>query len=104
MSKFLLNAIVNCETEKEMEQVVDLIKGTEVKTEAVRAAIEDAQRQGFASGKGVILNHDPTKEVGKVIKFNSSTIGFYTGDRYPIVVKFERGTFEYSADNLTLVE
>jgi len=35
--------------------------------------------------------------------FNTSSIGFYTGDRYPIIVKFKRGTFEYGADDLRLI-
>lgn len=103
MSKFLLEALMSCKNQDEITQICDIAKNTKKTNMSVNQAIHKSKEKGFKVGKRVILNHDPDKEVGEVVDFNTSTIGFYTGDRYPIIVKFERGTFEYNPDNLTLI-
>ena len=102
MSKVLLESILNCESKKELAGLWDIVKNSKTAITEVGIAIEDAQRLGFASGKKVMLSNDPIREVGVVTGFNTSTVGFYTGDRYPIIVKWKRGTFEYGAGSLTL--
>lgn len=98
----LLAAIKGCENETELTQVCDLIKEMKKPLEAVTNAVADSIAQGFIIGKKVKMVGDD--EVGEIMKYNLSTVGFYTGDRYPIIVKFKRGTFEYSVESLTLVE
>jgi hypothetical protein len=104
MSNVLLNAVANCKTERQFEQIVDFAKDTMVTEEAVEQAIENAKKLGFKVGSEVMMLGDPDKELGEVVRFNTSTIGFGTGDRYPVIVKFERGTFEYSVESLILFE
>jgi len=99
----LLQAVMNCQSERELGQVHDLIKGTRVTKEAVEASIEKAKQLGFKEGGKVIFNNDKT-DVGVMLRFNTSTVGFYTGDRYPLIVKFERGTFEYETDSIQPIE
>jgi hypothetical protein len=103
MSAILLNAIASCETEGQLEQVYELVKETKVTEKAVANAIKEAQRKGIKVGGKVMFYGDKT-DIGKVLRFNTSTVGFYTGDRYPVVVEFKRGTFEYEIDGLTPLE
>jgi len=103
MSEILLNSVASCKTQHELNQIHDLVKQTKVSKEDVDEAIKDAKSKGFEIGTRVIFFDDHT-DIGKVVKFNTSTIGFYTGDRYPIIVKFERGTFEYDAECLTPIK
>ena len=103
MSSILLEAIVNCKNTQELTNVLDLAKDTKTTTKSIKKAIHDSKAKGFKIGKGVMLKHDPSNEIGKVVNFNTSTVGFYTGDYYPIIVKFERGTFEYGLNSLTII-
>jgi len=67
-----------------------------------KIAIREAKKIGFVIGvKTKILNDD---EVGVIVGYNNDTSGFYPGSRYPILVKFERGTFEYAPGDLKLVQ
>jgi len=100
----ILHAIKACKTTAELNQISDFVKETKVEPTSVHEAIKQSKALGFEPGKKVMMKGDIDKEVGKVVKFNISTVGFYTGDRYPIIVKFERGTFEYGPDSLMLVE
>ena len=101
MSEILLSAVVNCKTERELTQVADITKATRVSKESVELAVKNAKKEGFAVGKRVIMYDDP--EVGEIVRFNTATVGFESGDRYPIVVKFKRGTFPFNTDALTLI-
>jgi len=98
----LLQAVTNCKSERELGQIHDLIKDTRVTKETVNTAVEKAKSQGFAIGSKVMFYNDKT-DIGEVVAFNTSTMGFGTGDRYPVIVKFERGTFEYGTDCLTIL-
>lgn len=104
MTKLFLDAILKCKNEKEVTQVWDMAKETKVNPDNVMKAINEAKNLGFDIGEKVIMKGDPFDEEGEILRFNSSSIGFSSGDRYPIIVKFERGTFEYSVDSLILVE
>ena len=66
----------------------------------VNKAIEEAKALGFVPGAEVTLNSDD--EVGRVVGYNEAVGGFYSGSRYPIIVEFERGTYEYSLTDLVL--
>jgi len=68
----------------------------------MRSAIADAKEKGFVIGAKVKLLKD--KEVGEVVGYNEATGGFYPGSRYPLIVKFERGTFEYGPGLLKLAK
>ena len=70
--------------------------------QTMRAAIEKAKELGFVPGAPVRWMDDP--EIGEVISYNESIGSFYPGSRYPVRVKFVRGTFEYGLEDLTLVE
>ena len=64
--------------------------------------IAKAKELGFVPGAKVKLSHDP--EVGEMVEYNEETGGFYPGSRYPVIIKFERGTYEYSLEQLVLVK
>lgn len=64
--------------------------------------LEKAKKLGLVPGAKVKLWHDD--EIGEIMGYNTSIGGFYSGTRYPIVVKFERGTFEYSIEGLKLIK
>jgi hypothetical protein len=66
-------------------------------------AIKEAQKRGFVIGAKVKLPYSDTPEVGVVVGYNQTPNGFYSGDRYPVLVKFERGTFEYGISEKELV-
>lgn len=68
----------------------------------IRDAIMHAITMGFVIGSKVTRTA-PSAEVGEVIGYNTSD-GLYNGDRYPIVVKFESGVFEYGVESLDLKE
>lgn len=64
--------------------------------------IAKAKELGFVEGAKAKLSHDD--EVGEVVGHNEAIGGFYPRSRYPVIIKFKRGTFEYSLDQLELVE
>ena len=66
--------------------------------------IAKAKALGFVEGAKVKMSYDDKNEIGKVVGYNQSTGGFYPSSRYPVLVKFERGTFEYGLESLELVE
>jgi hypothetical protein len=65
-------------------------------------AIQEAKENGFVIGKKVKLTHD--KEIGIVVGYNENPISGYPTARYPIMVQFERGKFEYTVRELKLVK
>ncbi len=103
MTTEILNALKLCNSQKEVDQVIDLAKTTTVSSDSVKKAIRECEQQGFKPECKVMMVGDPDKEIGKLIKFNNSTIGFYAGNQYPMIVKFDRGTFEFGIDELTLI-
>jgi len=60
--------------------------------------VAKAKELGFVPGAKVKLSHDA--EVGEVVSYNKAIGGFYPGSRYPVLIKFERGTFEYTLEQL----
>lgn len=64
-------------------------------------AFLDAIAHGFVIGAKV--TRLISTEVGEVLGLNT-TDGIYHGERYPIVVKFESGIFEYAVSDLELKE
>ncbi|MFC1617803.1 hypothetical protein ACFL2B_00820 [Patescibacteria group bacterium] len=64
--------------------------------------IAKAQEQGFTIGAKVKLSHLP--EVGEIVGYNEEAGGLFPGSRCPVIIKFERGEFEYSLDQAELVE
>ncbi|MHA1233340.1 MAG: hypothetical protein ACTSPQ_22175 [Candidatus Helarchaeota archaeon] len=44
-----------------------------------------------------------TRVINKDVEKSINDSKTNTGDRYPIIVKFKRGTFEYGADDLRLI-
>ncbi len=68
----------------------------------MRNAIQAAKELGFIPGAKVKLSHGP--EVGEIVGYNESVGGFYPGSRYPVLIEFKRGTFEYVTDQLRLVK
>lgn len=79
------------------------MRGREPTPEAVAEAVKFAQEAGFVLEAPVRLQGNVNGEIGKVAGYNERTAGFYPGTRYPILVKFERGTFEYGPEVLELV-
>ncbi|MFZ2193650.1 MAG: hypothetical protein WAV31_05390 [Candidatus Moraniibacteriota bacterium] len=63
--------------------------------------VAKAKGLGFVPGAKAKLSHDA--EVGEVVGYNEAVGGFYPGSRYPVIIKFDRGTFEYSLEQLELV-
>lgn len=104
MTQFILDALFQCNSEKEVEQLADLFKETKVPLDIVKDKIEQCKEAGFDIGSKVIMASDPKKEIGKVLRFNETSAGFYTGSRYPLVVEFKRGTFQYALEEMILVE
>ncbi len=96
-----LGAIVGVRDEKEREQLHDLLKSTKQPEGVVEKAIQQARANGFVEGADVRMKGYP--EVGKIVRHNTVSWGFYSGDLYSIVVEFERGTFEYGEESLELV-
>jgi hypothetical protein len=90
-------------TKKDIIETWDLTKSTIVSKKIIRRVINTSKEKGFIIGEKVILSDDEDKEIGEIVAFNTCTIGHYTGDRFPIVVKFERGAFEYNRESLTLI-
>jgi hypothetical protein len=82
------------------DAVVDLLKATQQPMNEVEKAIKKAKALGFKRGVRVRLHGD--SEIGEVVGHNQKDRGFYSGDRYPILVKFEKGTFEYGVESLEL--
>jgi hypothetical protein len=70
--------------------------------QAVRAAIAQAQAQGFVPGARVRLADG---RLAIVQGPNPSAFGFFTGDAYPVLVRCEDLVFECAPDEgLTLVD
>lgn len=67
-----------------------------------KKAIREVKKMGFVIGTKAKISNDD--EAGVIVGYNNNTDGFYPGSRYPILVKFERGTFEYAPDDLKLVQ
>ncbi|MBI4114694.1 MAG: hypothetical protein HY445_02530 [Candidatus Niyogibacteria bacterium] len=65
-------------------------------------AIAEAKKRGFRPGTKAKLTHE--NEVGEVIGYNETADGPYPGSRYPILIKFKRGTYEYDLDQLELIK
>lgn len=87
-----------------IKPVIEEMKAKEPTAEAVAEAIQNAREAGFVLGAKVKLQGGgPDEEVGEVLGFNEQTLGLYNGVRYPIYVKWERGTFEYGPDALELI-
>lgn len=79
----------------------------EASVESVHESTESAQEHGFVIGAKVRLKHRTSlekEEIGEVIDHNKARESFYSGDRYPIRVKFERGEFEYAESDLELIK
>ncbi len=70
--------------------------------ENTKAAVDRARAAGFIPGASVRMIDNP--EVGQVVGYNEALDGVYPGNRYPIVVQFERGTFEYGVESLELAD
>jgi hypothetical protein len=70
--------------------------------EKMNNEVTKAKELGFIEGVKAKLSHTP--EIGEVVGYNEAVGGFYPGSRYPVLIKFERGTFEYSLDQLELVD
>jgi len=64
--------------------------------------VAKAKELGFVPGAKAKLSHDA--EVGEVVGYNEAVGGFYPGSKYPVLIKFERGTFEYGLEQLELVD
>lgn len=64
--------------------------------------VAKAKELGFVPGAKAKLSHDP--EIGEVLGYNEAIGGFYPGSRYPVIIKFERGTFEYSLEQIKLAD
>ena len=98
----LLKSLQSCKTEQELENLWDLIKQTKTANSIVEESIKKAKEAGFYPGCKVKMKGDD--EIGEMVGFNISNLGFYTGDRYPLLVKFERGIFEYSHEQFEVIE
>jgi hypothetical protein len=94
--------------EKQTEQLWDLLKpvfqemNDPKQKNETQSAITEAKRLGFVPGVRVKLINDD--EIGEVEGYNQAVGGFYSGSRYPILVRWERGVFEYGVNDLELVE
>jgi len=70
----------------------------------VVVAITQSIACGFVVGAKVTRT-PPSEEVGVVVGYNTShPSNLYGGSRYPIVVKFDSGRFEYGPESLHLRE
>jgi len=69
----------------------------------VQSSIALAIGAGYTITAPVVLAFDDAYEVGEVIGYNTRCHGFYDGERYPVIVEFARGTFEYGIDQLDLI-
>ena len=67
----------------------------------VQDLIDNAVLHGLRVGTPVRLTN--SVETGYVVGYNTRLDGLYTGKRYPIYVKFVRGTFKYEINNLEIV-
>ncbi len=63
-------------------------------------AILEAKKRGFKPGVKVLLQGEIE---GEVVGYNEEG-GFYPTKDYPVIVKSERGIFEYGLDDLELLE
>jgi len=87
--------------QQDPEATWDFLKQTQQPMANVEKAIEDAKAKDFVVGAKVRLKG--VEEIGEVVGYNTANSGFYSGDRYPIIVRFERGKFEYGVESLELV-
>ncbi len=89
-----------------IKPIVEEMKAKEPLAEAVEVAIKEAQEAGFVEGARVKLKGDGNEspDIGTVVGFNEQTSGLYNGARYPVYVKWARGTFEYGTEALDLTE
>lgn len=86
------------------ERTYNLFKEMQAKrpsTATVDKAILSVMQQGYVEGAGVTLWN--MAEVGTIVGYNRTSGGHYPGDRYPLIVRFQRGTFEYGTEGLKLV-
>lgn len=92
------------ETERLWETLKPLVEGLKEPDGERKMSNEvaKAKEMGFVPGARVKLSHD--REVGEVVGYNEAIGGFYPGSRYPVLIKFERGTFEYGLESIKLVK
>ena len=98
------------------EELADMQAGNENKIDAYKSLVEEidrandpkeadkairkAQDLGFKPGVKVLLQGE---DVGEVVGYNKEG-GFYPTKDYPVVVKSDRGIFEYGLDDLELLD
>lgn len=70
---------------------------------ALNAQIQDLIAEGYTEGRNVAFSENAERS-GKIVGFNKKRSGFYSAERYPLLVKWdgEIETFEYSKDFLIL--
>ena len=97
--------LAKTDEDRAVDQVRQMMKGMNRPEGGSLAekAIREAKRRGFVIGARAKLPYSDTPEVGVVVGYNQKANGFYSGDRYPVLVKFERGTFEYGISENELV-
>ncbi len=87
----------NAQKSHALNSVHDLLKALKEKapsTEKISAAHEIYQELWYKIGSFVTMYDSPSLWI--IIKYNTSTWDMYDWQRYPIIVKFPFGTFEYS--------
>lgn len=68
----------------------------------ITSKIKKVRKDGFIIGKRVTLKADQ-KHQGVIVGYNEKSFGFYSGNKYPIIVKLDNGSeFEYDEDSLIL--
>lgn len=108
----LLVGLKNCKNEEDLEQLADLYKSI---NKVVCGGPSQEAIDWFEVNKDKMVNIKNTDMEGRVKKLNTSTRGFYPGDRYPIYVEITKddrtdeynavgNTFEYDLEQLVLLE
>ena len=107
----MLVGIKSCKNKDDLEQLADLYKSV---NKVICSGPSQEAIDWFEVNKDKTVNIKTTDMEGKVKKLNTSTSGFYSGDRYPIYVEITKDsrtneynavgdTFEYSLEQLILI-
>ncbi len=83
--------------EQALNSIHDLVKALKLQAPSekeISTAHNIYEKLGYVPGTFVQRYNEP--DIWVIVKYNTSAGWFYDGKRYPIIVKFPFGTFEYS--------
>lgn len=84
-------------------QAAQEISKVQITSEEIDKQIQQLKAEGFDEGIGVRMVATPERK-GTIVGFNRNQSGFYSADRYPLLVRWsgEKEVFEYSKEFLTI--